>query len=293
MSCSFRWLDQYCPLCRCSQTPEHVSDNVCQECNLQQDSLWLCITCGHVGCGRYIKGHAYLHYSKTQHNFAMQVGNNRVWDYAADNYVNRLLQTNDGKPVEVVGNSNEMNEKLEAVQLEYTYLLTNQLESQRNHYEQLLKKLETDAQQEMEELKTKNVEYENELKSLKSENERLERERDKLEKRLNTTEQKFTKCQAELNEEKDLGKCLLDKQKEVTEYYKIIEKKMEDKENEIVQLRDEVRDLMFYVEVQNKLNNDESINKEIKDGKISLNNPDLPTTTCSHSKSSRNKSKKK
>lgn len=86
-------------MCRCSQTPEHVSDNICQECNQHQDSLWLCITCGHVGCGRYLKGHAYLHYKQTQHNFAMQVGqNNRVWDYAADNYVNRLLQTNDGKP---------------------------------------------------------------------------------------------------------------------------------------------------------------------------------------------------
>ena len=292
-SCLMKWPDQYCPLCRCSQTPEHVSDNVCQECNMQQDSLWLCITCGHVGCGRYIKGHAYLHYSKTQHNFAMQVGqSNRVWDYAADNYVNRLLQTNDGKPVEVVGNSNDMNEKLEAVQLEYTYLLTNQLESQRNHYEQLLKKVETDAEQAMEETKKKSAEDAEELKRLRSDNERLEKERDKLEKKLNAVEQKYSKCLAELKEEKDLGKCLLDKQKEVTEYYKMIEKKMEEKENEILQLRDEVRDLLFYVEVQNKLNNDESINEEIKEGKISLNDPDLPATaSTSHSK--RNKNRKK
>ena len=295
-SCLMKWPDQYCPLCRCSQTPEHVSDNVCQECNLQQDSLWLCITCGHVGCGRYIKGHAYLHYSKTQHNFAMQVGQScRVWDYAADNYVNRLLQTNDGKPVEVVGNSNEMNEKLEAVQLEYTYLLTNQLESQRNHYEQLLKKVETDAEQAMEETKKKCVENEEEIKRLRTDNERLEKERDKLEKKLNTVEQKYSKCLAELKEEKDLGKCLLDKQKEVTEYYKMIEKKMEEKENEILQLRDEVRDLLFYVEVQNKLNNDESITEEIKEGKISLNNPDLQTgsTAANSSHSKRNKNRKK
>ena len=205
-NCLMKWPDQYCPLCRCSQTPEHVSDNICQECQEQQDSLWLCITCGHVGCGRYIKGHAYLHYSKTQHNFAMQVGqNNRVWDYAADNYVNRLLQTNDGKPVEIVGNSNEMNEKLEAVQLEYTYLLTNQLESQRNHYEQIIKELKTGAEQEMESIKNANVENEGQLKRLKSDNERLEKERDKLEKKLNSLEQKHSKCLAELKEEKDLG----------------------------------------------------------------------------------------
>ena len=86
---------------------------------------------------------------------------------------------------------------------------------------------------------------------------------------------------------------MLDKQKEVTEYYKVIEKKMEDKENEIVQLRDEVRDLMFYVEVQNKLNSDDKINEEIKEGKISINNPDeLPTAASSHMKS-RNKNRKK
>lgn len=32
----------------------------------------------------------------------MQLGNNRVWDYAGDNYVHRLIQNKaDGKPVEL------------------------------------------------------------------------------------------------------------------------------------------------------------------------------------------------
>lgn len=38
----------------------------------------------------------------TQHTYAMQLGNNRVWDYAGDNYVHRLVQNKaDGKPVEL------------------------------------------------------------------------------------------------------------------------------------------------------------------------------------------------
>lgn len=41
------------------------------------------------------------HFVETQHTYAMQLGNNRVWDYAGDNYVHRLIQNKaDGKLVE-------------------------------------------------------------------------------------------------------------------------------------------------------------------------------------------------
>lgn len=47
------------------------------------------------------------HFLETQHCYAMQLGNTRVWDYVGDNFVHRLLQNNeDGKLVEVEGNSN-------------------------------------------------------------------------------------------------------------------------------------------------------------------------------------------
>lgn len=36
----------------------------------------------------------------------------------------------------------DMDEKLDSVQLEYTYLLTSQLESQRNYYEEKLARLQ-------------------------------------------------------------------------------------------------------------------------------------------------------
>ncbi len=42
------------------------------------------------------------HFTTTQHTYSMQVGSNRVWDYAGDNYVHRLLQNKaDGKLVQV------------------------------------------------------------------------------------------------------------------------------------------------------------------------------------------------
>lgn len=47
------------------------------------------------------------HFLETQHCYAMQLGNSRVWDYVGDNFVHRLLQNKaDGKLVEVEGNNN-------------------------------------------------------------------------------------------------------------------------------------------------------------------------------------------
>lgn len=47
-----------CPVCRNSQTPDLVPDQICNECNKNTD-LWMCLICGNIGCGRYAKAHAY------------------------------------------------------------------------------------------------------------------------------------------------------------------------------------------------------------------------------------------
>lgn len=58
--------------------------------------------CGYIGCGRYVRGHAYNHFQHTQHTYSMELGTNRVWDYASDNYVHRLIQNKtDGKLVQL------------------------------------------------------------------------------------------------------------------------------------------------------------------------------------------------
>jgi BRCA1-associated protein len=101
-NCLSKWGDDSCcPVCRYSQTPECSSDNVCstKDCG-SHESLWICLVCGNIGCGRYERGHAYDHFRLTQHTYSMQLGSNRVWDYAGDNYVHRLIQNKtDGKLV--------------------------------------------------------------------------------------------------------------------------------------------------------------------------------------------------
>lgn len=55
----------------------------------------------------------------------MQLGTNRVWDYAGDNYVHRLAQNkSDGKLVEVDEGGNEIQEeKLDSITLEVKHCL--------------------------------------------------------------------------------------------------------------------------------------------------------------------------
>jgi len=85
------------------------------------NSVWLCLLCGHIGCGRYASSggqHAFAHYQRSGHNFAMElvgpgaantasatasISNplatgcgtgtivaSAVWDYDGDGYIHRL-----------------------------------------------------------------------------------------------------------------------------------------------------------------------------------------------------------
>lgn len=87
-------------MCRYCLEPDTLSP-VCSVCQTTQ-SLWICLVCGNVGCGRYVNEHARLHYKETLHAYALELQTARVWDYAGDGYVHRLVQSNhDGKLVEV------------------------------------------------------------------------------------------------------------------------------------------------------------------------------------------------
>lgn len=57
-------------------------------CNIRKSKgLWICKTCGHVGCGRLQNGHAMKHYEKTGHNLATQLADFTTWDYKENEFV--------------------------------------------------------------------------------------------------------------------------------------------------------------------------------------------------------------
>ena len=57
-ACLAKWGDTSCPVCRHCQTVEAGDSAQCFQCGAT-DSLWICLICGHVGCGRYVGGHAH------------------------------------------------------------------------------------------------------------------------------------------------------------------------------------------------------------------------------------------
>lgn len=105
-ACLQRWDDSRCPVCRHSYVrhvkgaSSHGSDasllmSHCGVCQNNSD-LWMCLICANVGCGRYTHGHARQHYQETGHLYSLEVDTQRVWDYAGDGYVHRLIQSKSG-----------------------------------------------------------------------------------------------------------------------------------------------------------------------------------------------------
>ncbi|CAL5361577.1 unnamed protein product [Camellia sinensis] len=171
-SCISKWADSSCPVCRyCQQQPEKSICFVCQT----SENLWICVICGFVGCGRYKEGHSIRHWKETQHCYSLELDTQRVWDYAGDNYVHRLIQSKtDRKLVELnhycahaddgCGSCNcsidtgfsetLLNSKVENIVNEYSELLTTQLENQKIgqiYFESLLQEVEEEPEREISE----------------------------------------------------------------------------------------------------------------------------------------------
>ncbi|CAO1381134.1 unnamed protein product [Diamesa serratosioi] len=276
--CLVKWGDSTCPICRYVQTPESTESSVCMECE-GTEALWICLICGHVGCGRYQGGHAANHYRSTNHTYAMQLGTNRVWDYAGDNFVHRLLQNKtDGKLVATNSPGNEGEEKVDSMQLEFTYLLTSQLDAQRQHYEERLSRIEStmiadksSIQKETEAIKNSNSSIEHKLVT-------INKEKQGLEKKLNLMNGKLTNVMKDLAEEQQFGKNLQLNHVSWQTKYSNLEKLYKDKEQEVVELKEQVRDLMFYMEAQNTISNSE-MKDEIIEGSVTVGESPQPSTS--------------
>ncbi|XP_011928569.1 PREDICTED: ubiquitin carboxyl-terminal hydrolase 49 isoform X1 [Cercocebus atys] len=58
----------------------------CLEC-ATTESVWACLKCSHVACGRYIEDHALKHFEETGHPLAMEVQDLYVFCYLCKDYV--------------------------------------------------------------------------------------------------------------------------------------------------------------------------------------------------------------
>eukprot|EP00794_Sanderia_malayensis_P014363 gene14363-15859_t len=272
--CLVQWSDSSCPVCRYNQTPEQVAEQRCFQCS-SNESLWICLICGHIGCGRYQAQHAYQHYQQTSHTFSMQLENQRVWDYTGDNYVHRLVQNkSDGKFVAIDGNNETLgDEKVDSLNLEYTYLLTSQLESQRLYFEEKMAFLEKDA---IERVTIVEERLKKAVESLENVEERLhacEKEKKHFEKKHTQVVGKVGTLVHDLKEEKEMNSCLLDNQKIWQQKFKETEETLKNleklKNQEILDLQEQLQDIMRHLSIQAAVSNaSESTQKELHEGKL-------------------------
>ncbi|RUS15022.1 hypothetical protein BC938DRAFT_477122, partial [Jimgerdemannia flammicorona] len=262
-----------------SPGPDDNDANECSECGATE-SLWICLICGHIGCGRYQEAHAYHHFTATSHLYALELETQRVWDYAGDGYVHRLIQNKaDGKLVELPSanaNADEpgpriAQEKLDAISLEYTYLLTSQLDSQRLYYEDQLTLVTTQLSTLSHQLRGLSVEVgtlrtdkeEADRRCVRAEREvrESERVRQSVEKRLENLQERCERVEREREEERELNASLRANQDH-------LKASLAGKDAKIADLEDQVRDLMLFLEARDRIEADPELHQATIEGVV-------------------------
>ncbi|KAG2129212.1 uncharacterized protein EDB93DRAFT_1256339 [Suillus bovinus] len=318
--CLSKWGDSRCPVCRYSQTllsshptsstsrSRHIpfanaaatSLSTCADCS-STANLWICLICGNIGCGRYGRAHAHAHYEKTTHLYALELETQRVWDYAGDGYVHRLIQNKaDGKLVELPSAASSMGvnsrddgtlgpshadslsaEKIEAIGIEYSYLLTSQLDSQRLFYEEqttelktqveelrnLVEKLSLDLEKDKTEAKEREVQFRREQEEKLNE---VYKDKIKAEKKAERIAEVARKFEKELKEEKAVSEGLLRNLTKMKETNAQSEAQRQEYQAKIDDLQDQVRDVMFFLEARAKIEQEGGASAEAAGGTVEL-----------------------
>ena len=280
-SCLQNWTGTGCPVCRYSN-PSHNDasgnkappfsssiSNLCAVCDSTSD-LWICLICGHVGCGRYKGGHAKEHWKETAHSFSLEIETQHVWDYAGDTWVHRLIRAKgDGKVVELPSHTRGdfsgdddlvPRAKVEAMGLEYTHLLTSQLESQRVYFEEkiaqaadkahkaalMAEKAVSDATSAIEKLRV----VENKYAELRNEIvPSLEKDLAREKARSTKAQDLARKLGKELQEERQMSKGLADR----VEHMKKEEHAHQERLKELEEMKETNRDLSMFISGQTRL----------------------------------------
>ena len=138
-------------------------------------------------------------------------------------------------------------EKMDSIQLEYTYLLTSQLESQRRYFEEKISRVEVNAQREIDDMVAQSRGSSDEAKALKDKVDALAKEKSKSDGRANAAQARINKLANELKEEKQMNENLLHNQNAWQKKFADVQKQMEEKDKEISELQVSLYDKIPYV----------------------------------------------
>ena len=249
--CLSKWTDNSCPVCRFIQSPVEA-EQVCDTCG-RRDNLWICLVCGNIACGRYEQAHAHRHYEQTKHTYALELGTQRVWDYAGDGYVHRLLSNaNDGKLVEFgkpnqCEDSHDSNEKPEVIMMEYNYILVTQLETQRVYFEEKLEMQQRSYEQRLEQADKFIAELQQQAAESAEREAAMERRFKQVQKQLDTAMKRTIRDEEDISFLREVNASL---QRNQTMSIEQFTSEVAQRDQTIQELREQVRDLMVYLDTQ-------------------------------------------
>ncbi|NXU70516.1 BRAP protein, partial [Oreotrochilus melanogaster] len=257
-----------CPVCRYCQTPEPVEENKCFECGVQEVSRWVDVVPPGLCSSELAFGLLLRFLVPYPSPFS---------GISPDNYVHRLVASKtDGKIVQYECEGDMcQEEKIDALQLEYSYLLTSQLESQRIYWENKIVRIEKDTAEEINNMKTKFKETIEKCDSLEQRLNDLLKEKQSVERKCSQLNNKVAKLSNELKEEQELNKCLRANQallqNKLKEEERVLKETCEQKDLQISEIQEQLRDVMFYLETQQKINHlPAETRQEIQEGQINI-----------------------
>jgi len=149
--------------------------------------------------------------------------------------------------------------KLDALSLEYNHLLVSQLESQRGYFEAMLARQSGQYDEEKAALEAKVKSAEDAVEAANKRGVDIGRKLQGMESKMGTLGGKLDKVEKERMFLKQLNDTLLANQKEFVEKLKGAEVVVREKEKEIEDLKEQVRDLMVFLEARQIMESNEEL----------------------------------
>ena len=277
--CLDRWTTSKCSVCLISLTGSERSKKVvvtpdsvppkCADCD-STDNIWICLICGHYGCGRYRKGHARQHYEYGGHAFVTEVGTQHVWDYAADMYVHRLLRTGESRTdfsnIDAFTDSNKRGtgNHFNAQELEdedhFARMLSAQSLSQKDYFIAEMERAHDEHEDEVGRLRSEMQDISSELVKMRDGKVEMDRRLGQLQRLLKEVQERNGTLKRDLEEERAMSTQLI---KTRDEYASIIK----EKDEELVKMQEQASDLIAHMQAQAAMA-ELSLKDELKEGRI-------------------------
>jgi hypothetical protein len=264
---------------------DETEDIFCNRCALME-TLWTCLTCGFVGCGRYSQRHAAEHFQETGHPFSLELATLRIWDYINSEFVHRgdflecpSIQSLHLQPSAAGRKSIQGDEYGEAMMPrenpypvsldepspkkanmigeEYEALLQSALEDQAQHYEGELTRLRAALTAESVDQNQITKEESQEVDSLKADIARYRAEIDRLGRQLldaQGQEAGYRSSSQRLLREQSVATDLLDKIRGEAA------KENEEGERQVAELEQQIEDLTANLRMRRQFSQDQELN---------------------------------